>query len=122
MHKLFMLPQFELIIEKENTKLSEESEKRTHFSRNVLGHVLGMQMFREFIRGTAGENVFKCWIEIERWRLTEGTIQQKTEMAHNIKITYLSDGSQCDLRTRGKRIAFEGLFYISSPFPNNPET
>ncbi|XP_062597372.1 regulator of G-protein signaling protein-like, partial [Saccostrea cucullata] len=86
----------------------EESEKKTVFARNVLGHVRGMQMFREYIRGTAGENVFRCWIDIEKWKRSEGTELQKTEMAHNIKITYLSEGSVCDLRTRGKRLVFEG--------------
>eukprot|EP00105_Crassostrea_gigas_P001305 XP_011413410.2 PREDICTED: regulator of G-protein signaling protein-like [Crassostrea gigas] len=92
----------------ESKTFKEESEKRAHFSRNVLGHVVGMQMFREFIRGTAGENVFKCWIEIARWKLSEETPSQKTELAHNIKATYLAEGSQCDLRTKGKRLVFEG--------------
>jgi hypothetical protein len=87
--------------------VSVDLEKNSHFAHNVLGNVFGMQMFRDFIRGTAGENIFQCWVEIQKWKLSDGT--KKTDIEHNIKTKYLSQGSPSNLRTRGRQLVFEGI-------------
>ncbi|KAK3086174.1 hypothetical protein FSP39_014682 [Pinctada imbricata] len=94
-----------------NHKLSgkqEDKEVKSVFCRNILGHALGMRMFREYLSGTSGEKTFRCWCDIERWRLSADGSKTKTEMLHRIKTLYISDGGQSDLLSHGKTEAFSG--------------
>jgi len=78
------------------------------FGRNVLGCCLGMQLFREFLRGIAGEKVYKCWLDIDKWGHLPEKDERKSILFHHIKRTYIVDGATSDLATKGKEVIYHG--------------
>ena len=51
-----------------------------------------MTLFRESMRGTCGENVYRCWKDLEAWRHIEDPAQ-KIYWKHVIKSQYINEGN-----------------------------
>ncbi|CAC5396313.1 unnamed protein product [Mytilus coruscus] len=88
-------------------KESDDSEDRTTFTRNLLGNAVGMQLFREFLIGTAGEKCYRCWLDLERIRHMQNGDERRKLMLY-IRNMYLADGAPDELDSAGKYTVFEG--------------
>ncbi|XP_060573658.1 uncharacterized protein LOC132731473 isoform X2 [Ruditapes philippinarum] len=51
-----------------------------------------MMLFRESMRGTCGENVYRCWKDLEEWKRTEDPVQ-KMYREYAIKNHYINESS-----------------------------
>ncbi|KAL3860298.1 hypothetical protein ACJMK2_010437 [Sinanodonta woodiana] len=80
----------------------------SNLSRNLFGSVIGIQLFRQFLKGTCGENVFSCWREIEKWRHFEYNDPEKAHLKNRIKMTYISDTAKEFISKRSKVLIFQG--------------
>ena len=75
--------------------------------KNVMGTALGMLMFRESLRGTCGETVYRCWRDIEAWRHIEDCVR-RMYWKNVIKNKYIRQDSNSTLRSRVKVLVFQG--------------
>ncbi|XP_033755035.1 uncharacterized protein LOC117337983 [Pecten maximus] len=88
--------------------VGEEVMARYIFGRNVIGSCMGMQIFREFLRDTMGERVYKCWMDVEKWRHMPEEDVRKEHLKHYIKRNYIGEGGTDDLLSKGKYIIYQG--------------
>ncbi|XP_053401944.1 regulator of G-protein signaling protein-like [Mercenaria mercenaria] len=86
----------------------EKGQDTTVFTRNIIGTVRGMMIFRESMRGTEGETVYRCWKDIETWRLTEDPMKKKYYM-REIYIHYISGISATEVASKLKGKVFHGI-------------
>lgn len=77
------------------------------FVRNVIGTATGMMLFREYMRGTCGEHAFRCWRDIEAWKLIVDPVK-KMYMKNVIKTQYISQNSTAEVTSRVKVQACRG--------------
>ncbi|OWF50105.1 uncharacterized protein LOC110450805 [Mizuhopecten yessoensis] len=88
--------------------IGEEVMARYIFGRNVVGSCMGMQIFREFLRNTMGEKIYKCWMDIEKWQHIPENDERKEHMKHYIKRNYIGEGGTDDLMSQAKYIVYQG--------------
>ena len=86
---------------------TDDGEDTTTLCKNVLGTAIGMLMFRESLRGTCGETVYRCWRDIEAWRHIKDDAR-RIYWKHAIKTKYMHQGSQSEVKGRLKIIVFQG--------------
>lgn len=86
-----------------------EGEDKSTFIRNVIGTATGMLMFRESMRDTNGENVYRCWKDIEAWRHIDEPVK-RVYWKYAIKNKYITAGSQAEVKSRAKFIAYHGMY------------
>lgn len=82
------------------------------FTRNLLGNAVGMQLFREFLIGTAGEKCYRCWLDLERIRRMPDGDERRKLMLY-VRNMYLADGAPDELDSAGKYAVFEGNLVLS---------
>lgn len=88
--------------------VGEEVMSRYIFGRNIIGSCMGMQIFREFLRDTMGENVYRCWMDVEKWRQLPDEDIRKEHLKHYIKRNYIGEGGKDDLMSKGKYLIYQG--------------
>ncbi|XP_052286288.1 uncharacterized protein LOC127881994 isoform X1 [Dreissena polymorpha] len=114
------LREAELIIPGVNQTGNNGNECQT-FVRNVIGTVAGMLLFRESMRGTCGENVIRCWRDIEAWRHIRDPVK-RMYWKHVIKTKYISQASSSELKTKVTLVVFKGqLNFDLTPAVDIPE-
>lgn len=78
------------------------------FTRNVLGTATGMMLFRESMRGSCGEIVYRCWKDLEAWRLIEDPVK-KMYWKHVINTHYICQNSATEVTCKTKVKTFNGF-------------
>ncbi|VDI26949.1 Hypothetical predicted protein [Mytilus galloprovincialis] len=91
----------------QHLELKECDSKDRIFTRNLLGNAVGMQLFREFLIGTAGEKCYRCWLDLERIRRMPDGDERRKLMLY-VRNMYLADGAPDELDSAGKFAVFEG--------------
>ena len=85
----------------------EDHADRVSFTRNVLGNALGMQLFRDSLKGTQGEKCYTCWLHLERVRRMPNG-KERSRLNLYIRYMYLASGAPYELESSGKHAVFEG--------------
>ncbi|XP_053401949.1 regulator of G-protein signaling protein-like [Mercenaria mercenaria] len=86
----------------------EKGQDTGNFNKNTIGTAVGMMLFRESMRSTCGENVYRCWKDIEAWRLIEDPVK-KMYWKHVIKTHYINENSTTDVASNLKVKVFRGI-------------
>jgi len=73
------------------------------FVRNVMGTVLGMLLFRESLRGTCGESVYRCWRDLKAWSRLADPVK-RMYWTRVIKNKYIVRGSAAELTSLNVRV------------------
>jgi hypothetical protein len=63
---------------------------------HVVGNVAGMYMFREWLRGTAGQRVIACWLHIQAFRKMRDE-RRRLQLFHAIRRHYLKPVQHHDI-------------------------
>ena len=84
----------------------------------MIGTVRGMMLFRESLRGTGGEKVYRCWKDIEAWKLTDDQ-EGKQSWKQAIYSKYINEKSDTEVVSnlkinvfRGKLINYSCMFLL----------
>ncbi|XP_046364643.2 uncharacterized protein LOC124140874 [Haliotis rufescens] len=85
----------------------ETPEATRVFTVNLLSHVVGTQLFRESMRGTNGERVYNCWVDIGTLKQTTDPIRQRQQFQRINKL-YIADGGPQDLNGNKKYLVQYG--------------
>ncbi|KAK3603384.1 hypothetical protein CHS0354_009368, partial [Potamilus streckersoni] len=88
--------------------ITEDTEDTSNLCKNLFGSVVGMMLFRESLRNTCGERVLSCWKDIARWRCLEDHDPEKHFLKNEIKVKYISNGSNDVLPERSLKLVLEG--------------
>ena len=96
------------IIPTEEPNDEEDSTINKDATKNILGTALGMLMFRESLRGSCGETVYRCWRDIEAWRHLEDDVR-RMYWKNVIKNKYIHQDSTCAIKSRVKVLVFQGM-------------
>ena len=88
--------------------LDPHGENSATFVRNIIGTATGMLMFRESLRGTCGENVYRCFKDIDAWRRIEDTTK-KMYWKYAIRNKYISQDGSAQVKSRVKVIVYQGM-------------
>ncbi|XP_052818181.1 uncharacterized protein LOC128244204 [Mya arenaria] len=75
---------------------------------NVMGTVTGMLHFRESLRNTCGEAVYRCWRDIETWKRLEDPVK-RMYLKHTIKTKYISQGRGDEVKNAIMVLVFRGV-------------
>ena len=87
--------------------IDPDGKDRRTFIRNVIGTVTGMLLFRESLRGSNGERVFRCWKDLEAWKLIDDPVR-KLYWKRVIKTKYIHQGNASDVQPTVKLLVFQG--------------
>ena len=90
---------------------TEDGADTTTLCKNIMGTATGMLLFRESMRDTCGEVVYRCWKDIEAWRHIDNDVR-KLYWKHAIKTKYIHQGSTTELKGRVKIIVFQGWSFL----------
>ena len=94
----------------EDSYIEEDSTLNKNIIKNIMGTALGMLMFRESLRGTCGETVYRCWRDIEAWRHLEDDVR-RMYWKNVIKNKYIHQDSTSTIKSRVKVLVFQGMSY-----------
>ncbi|XP_055956025.1 uncharacterized protein LOC126815244 [Patella vulgata] len=89
----------------------DDPDASKNFIRNLLGHVMGMQLLREALKGTHGEKVYQCWLDAKKIHRI-ASVEDKRYEINRFKQTYLISGADKELAENYKEVVYHGSSFV----------